>query len=569
MADIITSPIKFLNSTVLSFNTSLGVGATESTLNVDLVDDCEEGDAFSPIAGLIDVGAPVYFDTGYGFSFGGILTNWTVSQGGSGKTYNVKVSDPRQLLENCIVIVDSYLGSPVTSVNYFTVYAAYEGKVLSEQCSVFGDSGSSERGMPYNKIIDKLKEMSPIVCSPTGFLFSIDFNSFPQNVPDYYRVSGPSVTILQLLQDVCDILGFEFYVTLNPGAIISVGLIDLRQPPPSFASIITEFNGQATELSYGQELRNEKTKTLIFGEKQHYLSYVNNFKFFFGEDISGDQLIPVVAYAKKGVTGFWIRKRIDALNASLFQPLSGVRGADIPPEEEDGDPTPGPLQVGPNGPYEISELDIRSAMASFDLWHKRALDPETDKVDEGQPPANTLNNAIKQTYLECQQEIKKALEAFRANGNINNAEQYKKLVDMYLNPRQGGAEMGKPKQLMDLEAIHRFVQNLGTTYYGKQWLVPLNQTICYHQGEKFQEKIFTDVPTNEGGWVDGDVPVLGLRDPELGFFRSDDNRINAFAIFNVAGKFDIPEGGAAGKLENKVHAEGEGSVSDTPITPPQ
>jgi hypothetical protein len=118
----------------MSFNCSLGLGSQESTLNVDLVDDCAPeaagiGGSFQPITNQIIVGAPVYFPDNVGampFSFGGVLTNWTVQQSSGGKVYNVKVSDPRQLLENTIVIIDSYSGAPVKGINYFNVYAHYE-----------------------------------------------------------------------------------------------------------------------------------------------------------------------------------------------------------------------------------------------------------------------------------------------------------------------------------------------------------------------------------------------------------------------------------------------------------
>lgn len=515
MTDIITQPIKFLGATVLSFNTQLGLGSSESSLNVDLIEDCEASppDVFLPLTGAVEVGAPVYFVTnvdGTGFAFGGVLTNWTISQGGSGKTFNAKVVDPRQLLENTIVIIDSYLGPPIKSTNYFNVYAFYESAVANGNCNDFGISGVTERGMPYTKIIQALKNINPILCSPTGYQFTIDFNSFPQNVPEYYSVPGPGITILQLLQDVCDVLGYEFYVNLLPGAVISVGLIDLKRAPSSFSNIIASYNGVATDLSYGQELRNEKTKALIFGEKMHYLTYVNNFEYFFGEDLVGDQLVPVVPFATNK-SGFWIKKRTDKLNAGLFKPL----------------PT--------NGPYKISELDIRMAIAGFEAWTGRALDPAA-----GQD--GTLNKAVQTNYVECNVQVQEALRnAMQQNPNMDPVAKYKAIVDIFNNPANGGAEMSKPKPLMDLEAIHRFVQELGNTYYGKQWIAPLNQTICYHQGEHFQEKIFTDIPTGEGGWVDGDIPILGLSEPELSSFRSDDQRINSFAVFKTKDAQDNPD----------------------------
>ncbi|NBT09309.1 MAG: hypothetical protein EBS98_11025, partial [Chitinophagia bacterium] len=249
--NIIDGPLKFLGATVLSFNSSLGLGSSESTLNVDLIEDCDNGDLFLPSNDLIFVGAPVYFIAG-AFNFGGVLTNWTINQGASGKTFNIKAVDPRQLLENTIIVTDSYIGDPIRGLNYFNVYAFWENSVLNGNCVAFGSSLSGERGIPYQKVIQALTNMDPTIYSPTGYAYRVDFGTFPTNLPEYYRVSGPAISILQLLQDVCDIMGYDFYVNLNYGEIITIGLIDLKIPPASFGSIIDAYDGIATELSYGQ-----------------------------------------------------------------------------------------------------------------------------------------------------------------------------------------------------------------------------------------------------------------------------------------------------------------------------
>jgi hypothetical protein len=502
MTDIITQPIKFLGATVVSFNSSLGLGATESSLNIDLVEDCEASppDSFLPKDGSIIVGAPVYLEAG-SFNFGGILTAWSYNQGGSGRTYNAKVVDPRQLLENTVVIVDSYLGDPVQAINYFNAYAYWEGQVLQGNCNVFGDSLSGERGMPYQKIVAALQGMAPVIYSPTGYQYTINFNSFPQGLPEYYRVVGPSVTILQLLQDVCDVLGYDFYVSLSPGNIINIGLIDLRNPPGSFGNIIASYDGTAIELSYGQELRNEITKSVLFGEKQHYLSQVTKFHHFFGEDFINGAYVPVTPF-KYDVCGFWISKMVDSMNITLNKPLAN------------------------NGPYTIHELDIRAAMASQDVWKKRVMDANI---------AGTLNAAIRANWPALQEDqAGKALD-----GEIQRA---RGVHDAINQPNRANMEANKPEVLEDLEKMWAFVKNLGDTYYGKQFITPLNQLVCYYQdpNSAVGEKIFTDVPTNDGGWVDDGTAVLGLTDPELGLFRADDGRITAFALFNVPG--DIPAG---------------------------
>jgi hypothetical protein len=504
MSDIITQPIKFLGATVVSFNSSLGLGATESSLNVDLVEDCEASppDYFLPKDGSVIVGAPVYLQAG-DFSFGGVLTGWSYSQGSSGRTYNAKIVDPRQLLENTVVIVDSYLGNPVQAINYFNAYAYYESQVLQGNCNVFGSSRGNEKGMPYQKIVQALTGMNPTIYSPTGYQYTIDFSSFPQGLPEYYRVAGPSISLLQILQDVCDVLGYEFFVSLVSGNIITIGLINLRSQPGSFANIISAYDGIATDISYGQELRNETTKSVLFGEKQHYLSKVTKFNHFFGEDFIGGTYVPVTPY-KYDECGFWISKTIDTLNLTLTTPF----------------PT--------NGPYTIHELDIRAAMASQDIWKKRVMNPQIGG-------AGTLNEAIRNNWPKVvDDQAKRALK-----GEIQKP---RGVNDAMNQPNRANMEANKPEVLEDLEKIWAFIKNLGDTFYGKQFITPLNQLICYYQNpdSAVAEKIFTDVPTNAGGWVDEGISVLGLTDPELGLFREDDGRITCFALFNIDGS--VPYG---------------------------
>ena len=530
MSDIVTAPIKFLGATVLSFNTSLGLGsAQESSLNVDLIEDCDAGDVFLPAAGDINyqVGAPVYFSTnidGAGFNFGGVLTNWTVNQSGSGRTFNVKVVDPRQLLENVVVVIDSYLGPPVQGANYYNVYAGYESGVLGGNCATFGTSGSTERGTPYTKVISKLQEFNPTIKSPTNYEFTINWESFPQGTPEYYRLSGPSVTLSQLVQDVCGVLGLEFYCYMTVGVnalaqpigIINIGTIDLKIPPTSFGNIIAQFDGKATDLTYGQELRNEVTKALMFGEKQHYLSPVYKFNYYFGEEWDGNNFIPIIPVKFDDCYGFWINKRIQDLNVTLNKPLPG------------------------NGPYSISEQDIKAAMASYDAWFGRVTN---DQIK------GKLNEAVRNNYNLDNENVMKVFDAVNNDPDIDDATKFKALADIF-----GGVNKAKTVADLiqeDLSNIHAFVQNLGTTYYGKQWFTPLNEKICYYEGEKFKELIFSSEPTNAGGWVDYGTPVLGLNDPDLGSFRETDERISCFAVFSIDGE-----------AEGKDEAVGEDNYAD-------
>jgi hypothetical protein len=501
-----SGPIKFLGGTLLSFNTTLGLGTQESTLTAQVVEDCSDGDSFQPNTGDISVGDPVYFFAG-DFKFGGILTNWNLKQSSGGKIFDAKITDPRQILQNTVVVTDSNINYPIRANNYFNVYAYWESTILNGNCSAFGTSGNTGEGMPYQRIIDALVGIDPTVTSSTGYPYTINFNSFPTGVPAFYRIPGPSTTILQLLESVCEVLGLEFYVYLNQGEEINIGYIDLKRIPTSFSDIINTYEGKASEVSYGQTLRNEVTKTMLIGEKVHYLSIVDKFIPYFGQDTYGSEEIPVVPYGYDN-NGFWISKRIDELNMSLDKPISS------------------------NGPFTISEMDIVVAMGGFKGWLNRTMDPQCP---------GSFNEIIRNTWSICNVERLKAILNFLGVQNqinliLDNANQ--SLSKALNNVLPGTAAANKPEILEDLQAIHSWLSNLGNTYYGKQYLSPLNNGICRYLTDYTMnngQSVYSDEPTSAGGWVDDGTPVLGLNNPELEIFKNDDGRINHLVVFTADG----------------------------------
>ena len=84
----LNSPIKFLNATVLSFNSSIGWGSTSSTLSVDVIEDCEAEDCFllKDECGGVTVGQAAYFKAN-SFEFNGIIQSYSASKSSSGLIY--------------------------------------------------------------------------------------------------------------------------------------------------------------------------------------------------------------------------------------------------------------------------------------------------------------------------------------------------------------------------------------------------------------------------------------------------------------------------------------------------
>ena len=356
ISPIVSSPIIFLGSTVLSFNATLGIGPTsESTLNVELINDCKVTGAEDPnhlpegeyFYGAAKLGGPVFFETQLnsgGFKFGGILMSYEAQQGSNGLTFNARIADPRALLDHATVIVDSFLEGPIKHRNYFNAYAYYEYNILPTgiklnpphpvgtpvtgvlyrdqeaaakgltyapytswdiavvpsgssgvaDCTTFGTADTNENGMSARKVLQALKDMDPLIYSPNYGepynpllrnkdiiaavgkfhhelnVFRLDMSEFPEP-PPYMRIAGPSITILELLTQICDITGKEFIVYLeksNDGGpnwirIDTKNIAEDLDDPVDIRQVLLDFNGASTELSFGEELRTDKNRTII------------------------------------------------------------------------------------------------------------------------------------------------------------------------------------------------------------------------------------------------------------------------------------------------------------------
>ena len=663
---ILQYPVKFLGATLLSMNTNVGWGVDTSTLNVELIEDCvvpqdkydtltetiityTEPDLFIGKNNEI-IGSAAYFslpapdpnEPWNKFRFGGIISNWQVKETNGGITYTVSLTDPKPLLENTIIITDSYSDLPYSHYNYYNVYAAYEASVLYGNTSVFGNAQSSERGMVYNSILRGLLALgysagdlygrptiysntAPNITIPGGGRFKVDLGilltNYPSNInTDYawhtasvytnpnryispdgspiapymldslpiatndYRITGP-LSLLDLINQISELTGRNFYTNLvyDPQAqehIIRVSSVQLLQQS-SYSNIISSFQGVATDLSYGKELRSDKTRKMVMGDSVHYLSSTSDFIPFFGETNDGTPIIPLMDAKGNFINpftmgesncGFWIKINASTLNETLSHPLwdpSVVQDPENPTIIDE---------------FWISETDLRASEGGSEMFILRmtnlgindAYNSETEEFDVS--PDNSyksLMNAIHQTsfYTSGCTNLTKSINDLFTNfqPGESDSEPYP-LNDMLLNAGITSTYKYNNSYASNMDKIHHFVEDLAKTYYGKQFLARINEPIAMKRSDVeigeygFGERIYSSVPTNAGGWVDYGVPVLGLTDPNLSTFRTDDDRVGCFARFNQPDNLDTGNSilSPNSYLENEI----QNPELDNFITPP-
>lgn len=292
------------------------------------------------------LGAPVYFRVA-NFEFMGLLQSWTKNNVQTDQDlFEVKLTSPTEILGGCQVVLSEYAG-PIKGFNIFNVYgfaeyfnadtyapnitalgnAAINGPVMGTYAGVFGGSNSNSSGMTWNKIKEALTILTSSLIpvnllgysdfSPTGRItyyggqsdskfgliprdsinlnldsafgvssdiatYYIDVSEIP-NVPDDYRISGPNLSILNIISQVCNDFALDYYVEFLPVAdgnslkkYIKIRTISRNAQPD--LNIVTQFVSATSEVidsSFGRELRNESTTTFLVGGAKENLIEIN------------------------------------------------------------------------------------------------------------------------------------------------------------------------------------------------------------------------------------------------------------------------------------------------------
>ncbi len=139
----------FLGSSIMSFSASQGWNDQASEVTVQLVtDNCAgnkfywDGDLNKQSWAIADpgfvglttpiIGAPAYFRVG-DFEYSGLIQSWEETNSESeAPVYQVKLVDPRAILENCQIIINEYAGGVGSTYNLINAFGFSEtfGSVL-------------------------------------------------------------------------------------------------------------------------------------------------------------------------------------------------------------------------------------------------------------------------------------------------------------------------------------------------------------------------------------------------------------------------------------------------------
>ncbi len=516
---------RLFGASICQINATGGLNGQDSRLDITLVEDIRNGDAFIPPI----IFSPVYFSY-YGFNFGGILTSISTQTTEKGTTYQVIISDPRGLLNGVQLILDSYNGAVTSVPNVINVFGYLESVT-------FGFSELNSNGIPWYKIKLALTSLfsiglptvysSGIKCR--GYSFGLDILQLP-TLDDNVRFSG-QISLFDLISQICEMSCCDFLVNLYSSAIAS-GIIQIqvisRNAIPA-TGVITDFvrnTSGAVQKSIGLDAVDDVTSKLLIGAKRKDIYFqtrsnattsANPIWPFWGFDLDGKPCLGTG-------TGF---EHVFVLDA---------RAVRIP-------------GVGDTYPTSVGEM--MAALESIESWesylslnnfnryilNSRGSNKDRFVGSDIEYKHNRVRNPHfgKASAMNLDSNVNDVLLGFLTNAKLNGATniQFDKFIELIPGKKENGIEL-----------LYNLVRDVAENYYGKFFLVEINQIRGVY--DAILDKFHCNAIPTDDGYLDNssiDAAIATNFAPvEITRLMNDDtNTIRPYVRFDSVQDLDFSE----------------------------
>ena len=284
-----------------------------------------------------EVGSPAIFKIGEvrddngnityaGFEFAGLIQSYNIQDSSSNRNIlTVNMISPGVVLEGTQVIVDGYADETLGIKNIINAYgfleslgqyadgfACPDSQGFGSPAGGFGFARKTDRGIPWDILKKSVQVLlggrytpgSQLFAEAPGVMtfrpglsenkygsitsdkFIIDIEDVPVANDINYRISGPTLSVLELLSQVCDDAGCDYYVDFLPtkdagtlGPLVNVIKIRVVSRVAQatdaalqdIANFINSQSGLVSQQSIGQEMRAETTAGFIIGGQKEQL----------------------------------------------------------------------------------------------------------------------------------------------------------------------------------------------------------------------------------------------------------------------------------------------------------
>lgn len=342
--------IEFLGGFVSGFSSRLGFGASESTINVDIVlpkykcpqptisgetgvccepdkncstlyngqEDCQNAGGVwvsnltcddNPCECLECNEEKIYegrlgyiytFNMG-AFCFRGILSTHNYTEDNSGYKYRVTLVDGRSILNNTSVLLNgSYVKLPKEFRNSAISVGASEESIVNNtcgngyQCKDFMITGaSSTKGVKLKAALEAINgKCVSVPVSNAGL--KINVTKLINVVSEELRTTNTESTVLELITLAAEESGYDFLVSINNDNEFEILPINYKRPATekSLFNFIEDLSAKDIVISkdYGEEMAgtSSKNKRIVFGDNLSYLTSVRDYQYQYQPDCAID-----------------------------------------------------------------------------------------------------------------------------------------------------------------------------------------------------------------------------------------------------------------------------------------
>jgi hypothetical protein len=430
--------------------------------------------------------------------FEGLLQKWEKKNAIDGfPTYDVVLTDPREILEGVPVVVGGYSGAVGTIVNVLNPFGYWESQG-------FGASLSNTSGMPWPLVRDAINVLTNSPAnSPFGGAFvyrgktyGLDLSQLPQP-PASYRVGGGTyIYLMDMIAQLCDDGGADFFVELT-GQTIRIRTVSRRTQPVlgTIAQVANTNTGNIVRSGNGLEARNEVTGIFLVGGPLTDLYLTDTLQSFWGYDISGNPIL--------GTPGVF---NITQNQPNQKQPVGQLLQA-VPCEFMNLNATPVADIIGQVF-YPCSTMELRTAKGNFNTWATFMVHCRPDFATRIGIPASFKNLGV--------------FGAFVKPNIVNDA----KANAVQLN------------QSMNAIRMYEFVKGFADEYMGRKFAVSL--PLVQFKQDVDTGKISTsyEVAADGAYLPEGSAP-LDLSPLNEDIFQNPDGRFKCFVQFQDLNNVDF------------------------------
>lgn len=364
--------------------------------------------------------------------------------------------------------------------------------------------------------------------------YYVDISEIPF-APTFYRLSGPSMNLLDIISQVSSDAGCDYYVELmitpQLDKIIKIRCAKRRTQPtlgtnPPAGEIADFIDAQTgvTTKNLGRELRNEPTQVFLYGgyvqtPYQQLYGYKGEIVQHWGYDTEG-YLNPTQRVAFGGMPLWEVNLDLRGINIDLHTPLGADRAI-------------------------VDEQEFRYALGDFDSWINWAMLGSCRSLGSGKgtPLGALLRSAydMKATFnipVGLKNAVEDGLDIDAFAGNIQH--------NLGKINAKFALQDNTSRDKEDVKKVHAWLASYADEHYGKKFLVRL-PFVCYYYEPDSGQTLYSDLPTSDGGYpAPGAYDILSLTWPGTGidFFSDDKGKIQCFGRF--IGNLPIVSGSGVG-----------------------